>query len=338
MLSTITTMLETQPYVRVIALDFSKAFDSVRHCKLVDKMSLLDMPDSILNWIIDFLSERTHRTTFNGETSSPASISASVIQGSVIGPAAYLITASDLRPEVPGNEMFKFADDSYLIVPGANSSTCESELEHINRWSSENNLQLNRKKSTEIIFYGKNSRVMVPMLPDIPRVRSMRILGVVVNDDLNFDDHIGTVINSSARSLHAMRLLKSQGLSAELLQMVFTSLILTKLLYCSPAWWGFLRAPERDRLEGFMRRSKRTGFCPPNHPSVAELCQRADQTLFESIISNPEHVLYKLLPPKTSHGYNLRKRQHDFVIPSKKHHSADFSRNFIIRMLFENSY
>ena len=338
MLSTITTMLETQPYVRVIALDFSKAFDSVRHCKLVDKMSLLYMPDSILNWIIDFLSERTHRTTFNGETSSPASISASVIQGSVIGPAAYLITASDLRPEVPGNEMFKFADDSYLIVPGANSSSCDSELEHINRWSSDNNLQLNRKKSTVIIFYGKNSRVMVPMLPDIPRVRSMRILGVVVKDDLNFDDHIGTVINSSARSLHAMRLLKSQGLSAELLQMVFTSLILAKLLHCSPAWWGFLRASERDRLEGFMRRSKQSGFCPPNHPSVAELCQRADQTLFESIVSNPEHVLYKLLPPKTSHGYNLRKRQHDFVIPSKKHYSADFSRNFIIRMLFENSY
>ena len=60
-------------------------------------------------------------TKFNGETSDFLSILASIIQGSAIGPASYFVTASDLHPVTPGNSMHKYADDTYLVVPGANS-------------------------------------------------------------------------------------------------------------------------------------------------------------------------------------------------------------------------
>jgi len=53
-------MLSTNSFVYVIALDFSKAFDSVRHSTLMDKMAQLVMPDQVYNWIRDFFYERYH--------------------------------------------------------------------------------------------------------------------------------------------------------------------------------------------------------------------------------------------------------------------------------------
>ena len=93
---TIFQMLSTQPFVRVFALDFSKAFDSVRHSDLMEKMARLALPDAIYNWMISFFSGHSHCTKFNGNTSELKNILASVIQRSAIGPASFIVTASDL--------------------------------------------------------------------------------------------------------------------------------------------------------------------------------------------------------------------------------------------------
>ena len=155
LLQMVMDILITQPYVRVISLDFSKAFDSVRHSVLIQKMASLKISDNILNWIVCFLEDRIHCTNFNGLVSLFAEICASIIQGSGIGPAAYVVNTGDLHPINPDNRMSKFADDSQLIAPACNSHTCESELENIEQWSANNNLQLNRSKSSEIIFYAE---------------------------------------------------------------------------------------------------------------------------------------------------------------------------------------
>jgi len=56
---------------------------------------------------------------------------ASIIQGSGIGPAFYVVTASDLHAAAPGNSMDKYADDTYLIIPACNADLCASEIAHI---------------------------------------------------------------------------------------------------------------------------------------------------------------------------------------------------------------
>ena len=65
----VTEALETNHYVVVLALDFSKAFDTVRHCSLLEKVSQLDLPDNIYNWIANFFNGHSHCTRFNGHTS-----------------------------------------------------------------------------------------------------------------------------------------------------------------------------------------------------------------------------------------------------------------------------
>jgi hypothetical protein len=112
-------------------LDFSKAFDTVRHATLLNKMAELDPPVSVYNWLVSFSTGHAHRTAYNGETSSTRSISASIVQGSSLGPASYVVTAADLEPVHAGNSFVKFADDTYLVVPADCVDSCSVELDNI---------------------------------------------------------------------------------------------------------------------------------------------------------------------------------------------------------------
>jgi len=64
-------MLPTNPYVVVIALDFSKAFDTVRHYTLLCSLAQMDIPNNVYNWIADFLrlSQHSHNTVYQNQVS-----------------------------------------------------------------------------------------------------------------------------------------------------------------------------------------------------------------------------------------------------------------------------
>ena len=66
LLNTIINLLSTEPYVIVISLDFSKAFDTVRHSSLLHKLAQLHIPDHIYNWLTDFFHSHSHCTVFRG--------------------------------------------------------------------------------------------------------------------------------------------------------------------------------------------------------------------------------------------------------------------------------
>jgi len=62
-------------------------------------------------------------------------VSASIIQGSAIGPVSYDINASDLSAVTPSNLMYKYADDTYLLIPTSNVQSRETELNHVAKWA-----------------------------------------------------------------------------------------------------------------------------------------------------------------------------------------------------------
>ena len=152
LLDSVINLLETEPYVIVVSLDFSKAFDTVRHSSLLYKLAQLHIPDEIYNWLVDFFDYHSHHTVFRDEMSSLLGVTASIIQGSAIGPAAHVVTAGDLVAAVPGNSTCKFADDTYIIIPASNEATRHTELANVQKWAERNNLKLNCSKSTEVIF------------------------------------------------------------------------------------------------------------------------------------------------------------------------------------------
>ena len=131
LLHTVRTMLAENDFVHVFSFDFSKAFDTVRHASLMTKFAQLGIPDYVYNWVKDFYDSHAHCTRYDGLVSEVVTIHASVTQGSALGPTSYIVTAADLHQVYEGNRIFKFADDTYLVVPGNNSHTCQEEIEHL---------------------------------------------------------------------------------------------------------------------------------------------------------------------------------------------------------------
>jgi hypothetical protein len=152
LLDTVTNFLLSNPYVSVTALDFSKAFDTVRHSTLLEKFAQLDIPDNVYNWLADFFSGHSHCTLHHGQTLTLKSITASIIQGCGIEPAAYVANVVDLKLVTPGNQLIEFADNTYLVLPATNVDLWSTEVDNVKSWAPTNNLMLNRAKTQEIVF------------------------------------------------------------------------------------------------------------------------------------------------------------------------------------------
>ena len=73
-------------------------------------------------------------------------------------------------------------------------------------------------------------------------------------------------------------------MSAQALHVVTSATTMARMMYASPAWWGYMGAGDRDRLERFTQRLRSAGFLPGDAPTVDGLASRADDVLFNAII------------------------------------------------------
>jgi len=135
-------------------------------------------------------------TTFHNVTSELKEISASVVQGSAISPASYVVNTSDLKVVHAGNVLCKYADDTYIIIPSCNVDTRMVELDNVERWAKGKNLTLSRAKCAKMVIHDSRRKcqvVMPHLLPAVARVQSMKALGVTINCNLSVLDHVNNI-------------------------------------------------------------------------------------------------------------------------------------------------
>ncbi len=97
-------------------------------------------------------------------------------------------------------------------------------------------------------------------MPGIPRVTSIKALGVTITTNLSASDHVRGVIANCAQTLYALRVLRTHGMCDSALQTIFRSVVVAKLLYACSAWWGFINATDKQRVNAFLRRNIRCGY------------------------------------------------------------------------------
>ena len=102
-------------------------------------------------------------------------------------------------------------------------------------------------KSKEIIFKRSWAKGEPGQLPDIKRVQEITLLGVSVNNKLQVTQHISTLIKKCNSTMYAIKILKSKGL--ECTKHIYRSLIIGKMTYAIPAWWGMTT---KKRPESFI--------------------------------------------------------------------------------------
>ena len=330
----ISNTLVTHTHVHVISLDFSKAFDSVRHSALADKLAPLPLPDCIYNWLLNFFSQKKHCTKYAGLISQLAESTASFVQGSGTAPTSFVINMSDLKAIILNNFLLKYADDIDLVIPPTNADTIETELQGISDWAAKNNLALNYAKSHHIVIrrprFPRDHESIVKV-NSIQSVYEMKVLGITFTDTLSISPHVKYSTSKSAQLSFALSTFRAHGLSGGALWAVSQAHIISQLSYAAPAWWGLCNMGERDQLQAIVSRLVKRNYLPPNQPPLHDIVATADLRLFNSIVNNPHRVLYPLIPPSKLYKYNLRKRQHNLQLPPTLSSMSDT--NFINRIL-----
>ena len=250
----------------------------------------------------------------------------------------FIINASDLKPLYSDNYLDKYADDTYLIIPSGNDDTVADELQSIEKWADNNNLKLNHQKSAEMVIYSnetsRSKGACAPILPNILRVNSLKILGVTLDHTLSISEHVSNICQSAAQNMYAVKLLKSHGLNQQSIFSVCRATVVSRLTYACPAWWGFTSAADRQKFQTVVNRAVRWGFYRNNDPSIEEIVNKIEDKLFSSILTNPSHVLFQFLPNEKILPYTLRNRGHKRILPSKD--NRIINKNFLNRLLYKS--
>ena len=223
--------------------DLRKAFDTVPHQHLIEKIIATGLNTHIVSWIRSYLCNRKQFVVLNGESSPVASVLSGVPQGSVLGPLLYM-NDLPLSPISDGSYLSMYCDDLLLHRVISCSEDYESFQEDIHAifdWVDDNNLSLNVAKCKYMVISRLRNRAIEPpslMLNDqqVERVAQYKYLGVTITDDLSWTAHVN-IIASKARKLTGLlyRQFYRWSSSPALLKL-YTTLVRPHLEYAAPVW------------------------------------------------------------------------------------------------------
>ena len=228
-----------------VFLDLSKAFDTVNHAILFDKLEHYGIRGLALEWVKSYFSERTQFVEFNKVRSSPQGISCGVPQGSILGPLFFILYVNDLN-NASMLDAILFADDANLFIshndPVYLMTTLNIELNKLSTWFAANRLSLNLSKTNFMVFKPRQKKqsfefqVFINDQP-ISQVSETMFLGVFLDDNLCWKPHISLLASKLSKSIGIIH--KSRFfLSTLSLRTLYNSMILPYLNYCNIAWGG----------------------------------------------------------------------------------------------------
>nr|CAD2193483.1 unnamed protein product [Meloidogyne enterolobii] len=326
-----------------IYIDFCKAFDSVPHKLLLDKLYACGIRGKLHRWISEFLSNRTYQVKINDVLSNPYGITTGVPQGSIIGPLMFLIYINDLSDVIPNGVKIKlFADDVkiYKVYKTKNERLeLAVALKNVEEWSKKWNLDISVDK-TFVLHLGKdNPRDQYKIFNNtINEVQSIRDLGIIIDDKLRFKEHINIIIrNAYLRMKTIFRIIKSRKTSTWIL--IYKSYIRPMLEY-APESWNTLYKTEINSLEKCQKFFTKKVFKKCNLPELPY--ENRLEYLNLQTLENRRKIFDLMLMYKIVNGYShlgletlfshpIKKSSHSsHRIISKKQNSKS-SRSFINR-------
>ncbi len=172
-------------YVRMLFIDFSSAFNTIIPQKLINKLNLLGLNNSLCNWILDFLTGRPQSVRVGHNTSSTTTLSTGAPQGCVLSPLLFTLLTHDCTAKFSSNHIINFADDTTVVglISNNDETHYREEVAQLAEWCGVNNLSLNVEKTKEVVmdFRRRNSSDHPPLTIDsstVERVSSTKFLGV----------------------------------------------------------------------------------------------------------------------------------------------------------------
>ena len=225
--------------------DLSKAFDTVDHGILLDKLNHYGVSGACLKWLKNYLYKRKQFVSYNGVNSSPKSISCGVPQGSILGPLLFIIYINDIVSVSTLFEFTLYADDTNVL---ASDYSLANLIHNINRelicisdWFIENRLSLNMDKTCFIVFHNPQRKIDIGSINlcirdiQITNVSCTKFLGLCIDQHITWNDHIGYISLKISKNIGVLYKI-SWFVPSKILLLLYYSLIYPYLIYCNFIW------------------------------------------------------------------------------------------------------
>jgi len=310
-----------------VFLDLKKAFDTVSHEILLDKLRINGIQDNASMWFESYLSNRCQVTVVDGTISDCLGIAEGVPQGSVLGPLLFILYINDMPNFISHGQIVLYADDTALFYASKSvadiNRALNADLCNIEKWLDANRLTLNVRKCKSMLF-GTIRRLRLETEElnltlsgtYLEVVACFKYLGVWFDSCLTWSIHINKLCSTVSSRLGVLRRLVPI-LPPKTLSMLFNCMILPKIDYCDTVW-GNCGKSLSDNLQKLQNRAarlvlglSRRSHVDNDHLSTLgwkSLASRRKMHLLQTVFKSIHRQLpeYLQIFNRTSHTYATR--------------------------------
>lgn len=230
--------------VSSLFIDLRKAFDSVSHQILLQKLYVYGVRGPALEILRSYLSNRQQFVSVSGIHSSTLPITCGVPQGSVLGPLLFLVFINDMSQIPLIGKLFLFADDACLMYPGSNDTTTSrmmtSDLEMLSQYFARNQLQLNVSKTKYMhLSSGKRQLSGTSYVSyrgeRVEEVSEFCYLGLYLDSRLSWKRHVEHLSTKLSRLIGVFFHVKDE-IPLYALKRLYFALVHSHLMYMVTLW------------------------------------------------------------------------------------------------------